>query len=236
MKTLSANWITENLVDFEYKKYLLLDYLQQVKEHFKDKKLYPDLSDVINHYKNLIALKKNTSSLKETFRKNVTGLDIEHLKLTYENVTDEEWFNEVNNIIDFSLPLMAGEVNEGKSIFDFVEKNILFNPVGILPINKKEGYFLLHPFESKQVVAYSYNLSTISFMNEEHLGLNTSYFSDFTITLSRPIDKIKSEIIYNNPAIPNPAVYLFKAKTVFPREETFLPVAKRMLLQALSAA
>jgi hypothetical protein len=88
MKTLSANWITENLVDFEYKKYVLLGYLQQVKEHFKDKKLYPDLSDVISHYKNLLALKNNTTSFKENIRKNVNGLDLEKMQLTYENLTD----------------------------------------------------------------------------------------------------------------------------------------------------
>jgi hypothetical protein len=235
MKTLSPNWITENLVDFEYKKYLLLDYLQQVKSHFKDKKLYPDLSDVISHYKNLVALKKNTTSLKENMRKNVNGLDMEHLKLSYEDWTEEEWFNEINQIIDFSLPLIGGEINEGKSIFDFVEKNILFNPVGILPINKQEGYFLLNPYESKQILVYTYSLSSITFMHQEHVGLNTAYFSDYTLTLSRPIDKIKTDLIYNNPAIPNPAVYLFKAKTIFPKEETFLPVAKRMLLNAIAA-
>jgi hypothetical protein len=236
MKTLSANWITENLVDFEYKKYLLLDYLQQVKTHFKDKKLYPDLSEVINHYRNLTELKKSTSSLKENMRKNVNGLDIEHLKLTYENLTDEEWFNEISLIIDFSLPLIGNEVNEGKSIFDFVEKNILFDPVGLLPIHKQEGYFLLNPCDSKQVIAYSYNLSSISIMNREHVGLSVTYFSDYTITISQPVDKIKSELISNNPSMPNPAVYLFRAKTVFPKEETFLPVAKRMLLHAITAS
>jgi hypothetical protein len=235
MKTLSTNWITENLVDFEYKKYVLLGYLQQVKEHFKDKKLYPDLSDIISHYKNLMALKANANSLKENIRKNVNGLDLESMKLTYEHLTDEEWFTEINQIIDFSLPLMAGEVNEGKTIFDFVEKNILFNPVGILPINKQEGYFLLNPYDSKQVQVYSYSLSSITFMHQEHVGLHVNYFSDYTITISRPIDKIKSDLIYNNPEIPNPAVYLFKAKTVFPKEETFLPVAKRMLLNAIAS-
>jgi hypothetical protein len=131
---------------------------------------------------------------------------------------------------------MAGEVNEGKTIFDYVEKNILFNPVGILPINKQEGYFLLNPYDSKQVQVYSYSLSSITFMHQEHVGLNTSYFSDYTITISRPIDKIKSDLIYNNPSIPNPAVFLFKAKSVFPKEETFLPVAKRMLLNAITAS
>lgn len=30
MKTLNHNWLTEGLIDFEYKKYILLSYLQEV--------------------------------------------------------------------------------------------------------------------------------------------------------------------------------------------------------------
>jgi hypothetical protein len=233
MKSLSANWITEHLVDFEYKKYLLLAYLQEVKQHFGDRKLYPDLTELITHYKNLMELKTNTDVLKGNFKKTMNGFDFRNLQLKFENMNDEEWFNELKLIIDFSLPLMATEVNEGKTIFDFVEKNILFHHVGLLPINKNEGYFLLNAFQSKQVNVYTYNLSALKYGQENTYGLSVSYCSNYTISLSKPVDKIKLDIIDNYPQLPNPAVYLFKAKTSFPNEETFLPVVKRMLFSTL---
>ncbi len=40
MSTLPKNWLTEGLIDFEYKKYILLSYTQQVKGSFKERKLY----------------------------------------------------------------------------------------------------------------------------------------------------------------------------------------------------
>ena len=53
MGTLSENWLTEDIMDFEYKKYIVLGYLQNVETHFNEQKLYPDFAELIAHYKNL---------------------------------------------------------------------------------------------------------------------------------------------------------------------------------------
>jgi hypothetical protein len=232
MGTLSENWITEHLMDFEYKKYILLGYLKQVEEHFNEQKLYPDLSELIAHYKNLIQLKNNTTALENNFKKSIKAVDLENLRLIYQN-SDDESLAELKQIIEFSEPLMATELNKGKTIFDYAEQNILVDHIGIMPIYKNEGYFLLYPYQSKQVIAYNYNFSKVTLLQQEVYGLNCSYYSTFSISLSRPVDKIKQEIIYNNPQFPNPPVYLFKAKSLLPNEETFLPIAKRLLYKNL---
>ncbi len=233
MATLSENWITEHLLDFEYKKYMLLGYLQKVKEHFNEQKLYPDLPELIAHYKNLIQLKNNTATLENNFKKTIKTIDYENLKFIYESSNEDESLNELKQIIEYSEPLMVNELNKGKSIFDFAEQNILVNHIGILPIYNKEGYFLLYPYQSKKVFAYNYSFSKVTLMQQEVYGLNSSYFSTFTLTLSKPVDKIKQEIISNNPGLPNPPVYLFMAKSPLPNEETFLPIAKRILYRNL---
>lgn len=48
MFSLSQNWITENHIDFEYKKYMVLAYLQDVKQHLTEAKLFPAISDLKN--------------------------------------------------------------------------------------------------------------------------------------------------------------------------------------------
>jgi hypothetical protein len=232
MVTLSENWITENLMDLEYKKYILLGYLKQVEEHFSEQKLYPDLAELIAHYKNLIQLKTNTAALENHFKKSLKAIDLENLKLVYDGLDDES-LNELKQIIEFSEPLMASELNKGKNIFDRAEQNIIVDHIGILPIYRMEGYFLLYPHQSKNVIAYNYNFTKVNLLQQEVYGLNCSYFSTFTISLSRPVDKIKQEIIYSNPQLPNPPVYLFKAKSPLPNDETFLPIAKRLLYKNL---
>jgi len=236
MGTLSENWITEHLLDFEYKKYMLLAYLQKVKEHFNEQKLYPDFAELIAHYKNLIELKSNTHSIENKFKKNLKGFDFENMKLVYDDLTDNELLEELKLIISFSEPLMAKEIHKGKSIFDYAEQHIIAEHIGILPLYKTEGYFLLSPYLSKQVLVYSYQFSKINLLQQEVYGLTTSYFSTYTISLSKPVDKIKHEIIEANPDFPNPPVYLFKAKAELPKDETFLPVAKRLLYKQVHLA
>ncbi len=41
MESLKDNWLTEGLIDFEYKKYVLLAYMKRVKESFGRVELYP---------------------------------------------------------------------------------------------------------------------------------------------------------------------------------------------------
>lgn len=233
METLAKNWLTEGLMDFEYKKYVLLAYLKNVHEHFTEQKLYPDFSELIGHFKYLKELKESKETLQANFKKSIENIDLKNLSIQYQMSEDEEWLKEVKEIMDYSLPLMAREVIEGKTIFDYVEKNILLEHLGVLPIQKNEGYFLLQKQNSKRIKVYNYSLSPISFMNEVAYGLKTNYFSSYTLSLSKPIDSIKQELIYQNPYLPHPAVYVFKSKVPLPLEETFLPVAKRLLYNTL---
>ncbi len=234
MGTLSENWLTEDLMDFEYKKYRVLAYLQNIQAHFKEQKLYPDFAELIAHYKNLILLKNNTTTLENNFKKTVSGIDYANLKLQYQSIINDESLSELKQIISFSEPLFEQELEKGKSIFDFAEQHIVTNHIGILPLYKTEGYFMLLPFQSKSVTVYSYAFSKINLLQQEIYGLTSNYFSTYTLSISNQVDKVKSELIEANPELPNPAVYLFKAKTELPNEETFLPIAKRLLYKNLA--
>lgn len=233
MESLSENWITENLMDFEYKKYVLLGYLKRVKAHFSEQKLYPDFAELIAHYKNLLRLKQNTSQLETNFRKKLKGINYTDLSLVYENTVNDELLHELKQIIEFSEPLIANELYNGRSIFDFAEQHILSDHVGIIPLYKQEGYFILQPFKESRISVYYYHFSNINLSQEHAYGLSSSYVSDYTISLSLPVDYIKYELIKANPQLPNPAVYLFKASALLPGQETFLPIAKRLLYKQL---
>lgn len=235
METLAKEWLTEGLIDFEYKKYILLAYLKKVKQQFEVKKLYPDFTELISHFRYLRELKQTEETLKANFKKPIDTIDLERLSINYKPENEEEWLKEIKQTIEFGLPLMAKEVMEGKSIFDYVEKNILFEHLGLIPINKNEGYFMTLPLQANQVSVYSFSLSPITYLNEITYAFKTEYFSTFSLSLSLPIDKIKQEIIFQNPYLPNPAVFVFKSKVDLPHEETFLPVVKRLLFNTLTA-
>ncbi|HMS51537.1 MAG TPA: hypothetical protein PKD56_04360, partial [Chitinophagales bacterium] len=84
MKTLSENWISEGLIDFEYKKYILLAYLQHVSKHFDEETLYPMLADLIFHHQNLVVIRANQRDANEHFPRQLQRLDLEDFTLQYE--------------------------------------------------------------------------------------------------------------------------------------------------------
>lgn len=235
MESLAKNWLTEGLIDFEYKKYILLAYLKKVHETFEAKKLYPVFSELISHFRYLKELKENGENLQSNFRYPVESLDKNTLALIRKSPDEEEWLKEIKQIITYSIPLMAKEIMDGKTIYDYAERNIIMEQVGLLPMNKTEGYFMLLFPNNNMVPVYTYQLSPITYMNEKAFGLKTSYFSTFNHSLSMPVERIKQQVLVENPYLPNPAVYVFKAKEALPSEETYLPIAKRILYRAISS-
>jgi len=58
MAELKQDWLTDGPIDFEYKKYLLLAYMQHVGQEFDARKLYPKFSELVEHYRNLETLRE----------------------------------------------------------------------------------------------------------------------------------------------------------------------------------
>ena len=100
MKTLSETWFAEGYIDFELKKYTLLAYLQEIGNYFNESKLYPQLSELIFHYNNLVAFRENKKYLQEQFPKKLTGIQLEKLQTLYEQmIADDELMEELESII-----------------------------------------------------------------------------------------------------------------------------------------
>ncbi len=235
MDNLSKNWITEKHVDFEYKKYLLLGYLQQVTKNFDETKLYPAFNELIMHYKNVMELKENKKSFENNFNSRLLGIDIREFKLLYENILhDDELMLELESIIEFSIPQFEKHMNEGKKIYDFIESNIHLIPVGIMPLRINEGYIFLHSNKQKEMQAYTYQVTLFEASDELYRGIHTSFVGCYTKNLSNTYESIKRDVINYNKQLPNPATYLFETDLEIPIEPTFLPIAKRMLVKHVS--
>ena len=72
-------WISQGVLDAEYKEYLLLAWLAKLKVEFKQSRLYPALADLIRKHKELNQLKAELSAGKE--RGEAIGLDLRRLRM-----------------------------------------------------------------------------------------------------------------------------------------------------------
>jgi hypothetical protein len=231
METLNKNWLTEGLLDFEYKKYVLLAYLQNVKTHFDKTELYPPLSDLIWHYKNLLSIRNSYEQMDSGFKKELESFDVKDMKLIYSKSQREEWLKEINDVIGYATPLFEKNIQEGKEIYDLIEKHLNLETVGIMPVNHSEGYFLFHYTKSKSVPAYYYSVSKIHTTEGVGRAIYTSYAGTFTLGINKTYESIKQQLITNNKDLPVPAVYSIQTELAVPFNETLMPIAKRFFLR-----
>jgi hypothetical protein len=234
MKELNANWITEGLIDFEYKKYILLAYLQEVEKNFNDKKLYPFLSDMFQNYNTMVQLKESKSIVEKHFPRRITKIDIEEFKIEFERMTqDDNCLEEVENILDFAIPLMKEHLAEGKELYDFVEDKLKIFPVGIIPLNREMGYMFLTGAKSNDTMVYEYQITIFENVNERFRGIRTEYVSSYRRSITNTFENIKLDLIKTYKKLPNPSTYVVESTMTFPVQETLLPIAKRSLVRYL---
>jgi len=236
MTRLNHDWLTEGIIDYEYKKYILLAYLKDIRNKFNASELYPFLSDLIFHYKNLLKVKSSKELIYENFPKTISKADFQKLKFTYERIIqDNDMMEEIEEIIAFALPRMAGAINEGKELYDMVEENLEVSMVGLAPIYANEGYVLVNQDSKRDVTIFRYQLSVFESAEEKFRGINTTFLINDFKDISRSYEQIKLDLIRKFKELPNPATFLVVSKLNFPLPQTIMPVAKRLLVQQISS-
>ncbi|HAA15486.1 MAG TPA: hypothetical protein DCE41_28800 [Cytophagales bacterium] len=236
MKNLSDNWLTEGLLDFEYKKYVLLAYLRHVSTEFFDNKLYPHLSDLIKHYSQLTRLKNEREHWEAQFPKSVKGVDWNQLQLIYEKLeasTPSE-LEEVYNMVEFAIPRMRENLERGKEAYESIESQIELRPIGLHPVYKGEGYLVLgvdkHPFWE----VYRYQSTVFTQAKEKYRGIHLTFLDRVRKRVGRTLEQLKLELVRTYREMPNPATFGLASPLPFPIEPTLLPIGKRLLMKQVA--
>jgi hypothetical protein len=231
MEKLDRSWLTEGWLDFEFKKYVLLAYLKACEVRFQEQKLYPQLSDLLQHYRQLEAFAQNLQILQNAFPKDFTGLDMEALKLRFEKRSkDEDYITTLEEIMQFAKSSMQQTIEVGKEVYDTVEPYLEISPLGIVPVYDREGYLMLYQDSYSDVHIYQYHYSTIVFASEQHRSLQVKYLYKEEKSIANPFEQIKLNLINRYKELPAPATFLCLSKLHLPVLETLLPMAKRLML------
>lgn len=237
MTNLHEDWLTSGLLDFEYKKYMALAYMQGVKQKFDEKKLYPFMSDLVFHYNNLVTIKQNKQLIFENFPKELSRADFEQLKLDYKRIVeDDQLMGTLGEIINFAIPRFKERMDEGVMLYEDIAYHITIEPIGITPLYKDEGYLLLFINHSKTVYIHRYKITVFNQAKEAYRAIHTELLEEVQWSLVNTFEHIKKELITRNQDLPNPAAYLALSKSQYPLQETLLPITKRLLVQHIGQA
>jgi hypothetical protein len=232
MARLSENWITEKHIDFEYKKYLLLGYLQEVSSHFTESKLYPSLSELVTHYRNVVALRDRKNEIFSSFPEKLSGTDLNKFSLIYQKMlTDDQIMAEIESIIGFSIPQFEKYIQEGKAIYDHIESHLNIFPVGIMPLRTDEGYLMISYAPGGDTLVYEYQITIFESPDEKYRSISTQFLGAYQNSLHYTFENIKLELIRYHRKMPNPAAFVIESELQVPLQETLLPMARRALVK-----
>lgn len=235
MKPLSDSWLTDGLLDVEYKQYILLSYLQEVRKDYLQWKIYPALADVIRHYTNLQDFLTRKNDLEKSFRQTLKQINPETLKLEYSSEIDSaEWMQQIEEIIQFALPKIQTEIEIGKERYETVEAQLELIPVGIEPVYKTEGYLFLRFQKQNWLNIYRYTVSIFRKAEEVLRGIHLEWINRIELSVFETYEHIKQQLIRFRKDLPLPATYAIESKKDFPIEETLLPIAKRKLIRSIT--
>ncbi len=115
---LKTDWFLEYPLDFEYKNYILLDYIQSLDNSYKIHQLSPYL---LWTEKMVLELKEFNQRKKDFFnlfqKKNIT-IESGQLKLKTTTLNETTEIKTIIEIIEFSTPLLESKIKLGYKLLD----------------------------------------------------------------------------------------------------------------------
>ncbi|UTW62356.1 hypothetical protein KFE98_20520 [bacterium SCSIO 12741] len=230
MKRLPADWLTSKWVDFEYKQYQLLAYLQQVEKAFDGNQLYPPLEDLKQHHGQLQNLIEAQKLIQQGFSADLTGIDLQKQELNF-HISEQETttLKEFNQITEYALPKLQHALDNGNERLAEVKNDLQMEPIGLQPLYLREGYLLLQPGNHSDVHIYRYRVRPVELKGEPFHNLQTWFLRSEVRSLSKSLRQIKLDLIKQFKNLPNPATWFFQHKQDLPLTQTLLPVSRHFL-------
>lgn len=221
--------------DFEASRYRILDGLRHVRQEFTHNRIYPTLSELMELYVTLRTITDNSSNLRDQLLGRITGIDLQRQQVIYQS---ESFSNDdlmaVEELIRWAMPLIRQAIEEGQTIFNFVDEHLTLQHVGLLPSYVEEGYLLVPELQRGLLHVIQYEVSIFTSNNQRYRNLRTVTVKSVLLNdIGMTATSLKMLLIAENRSLPNPATYMFQTDIDFPFAETMLPVAKRKLLRRL---
>lgn len=238
MKPLPLDIFLQAANDMEFSRYKFLAAIKEAGDFLHKNRLYPDFAELINTYNLLNDIINKKFELTDRLPEKLIGFDLENKKVVYEkDELSEDKIKIVFDFINWAMPKLKEVIDEGRAIFDFIDKNMRVKEIGILPIYRKEGYFIIPDNEEETLLVYRYEMTLFPAEDDQYHTLKTKLIEAIGSSNKyemKPED-IKIDLIKRFPDLPNPAAYNIYIDIDFPFIETVLPIAKRKLIRELAA-
>lgn len=115
---LKVDWYLEQPLDFEYKNYILLDYIQSIDTSFKVHKLSPYLLWTEKLVFELKDFSQKRYDFYKSFEKKKLVVEEGRLKLKTIRFRELDDIKTINEIVEYSTPLLESKIKLGYKLLD----------------------------------------------------------------------------------------------------------------------
>jgi hypothetical protein len=231
MHRLSLDSFLAGSQDMEARQYHVLEGLKHCYSDFSHNKLYPTLAELVDLRAALVDVVNGMSDIQGHLSHELKEVDLENGKLVYEHAMNDNDLQRAAELIAWALPNIEQAIEEGASIYNFVEEHITIEQVGIMPMYRESGYWFVPEHRAALLHLLRYEVSLFTSANERYRTLRTVPIGEKKqALLVQSPESIKLELIEQFHDLPNPATFFCDTDLDFPYAETILPVAKRKLM------
>lgn len=230
--TMQTDWIIQEPIDFEHKKYKLLDYFVKIDKLIDQNKLYPTFTELSLHLASLQTLVKEnvilyTDKKLMTFDEEVLLKDLKTKELP---IFSPEDIVEMSNIITYSSDKFLDYFNIVKSYWSLIYEGISIS----IKRNKKSlnlgvGYMVYNEKKSNKLYLWEYQiLQTSQDIFDPSVKIDLIYCGNKSgITFNNIINEYSS---FSSKGKREYIVFELKSDVDYPIRETLIPLFKRKLL------
>lgn len=226
---LTPEWLFRHPIDFEYNKYVALNYIKSSEGRLNDLKIYPDLHDITINLINIASISKENKTISLTRQLNEYDDEIVIGDFKYDQIPKlvNKDKTEVNRTINFTYPKFLDLFNFAKSIWSLAFDNIDVKLKKNKTASSSSGYFYYFDKTKKLLYIYSYDILLDDGKYNSNSSFNEVYCGDYDnkISIIKVFDKLKE-----NGCDITKQLYEITSTQDFPVRETVLPIAKRKII------
>lgn len=237
MKSLGTYWLTEPTLDYEFKKYTLLAYIQQVDRELEQLKYHPANEVVDAEIARIDHFIHSMIRSEILLPRELSGVDLHNNLLEFTHThRRSEAMNVVSSVAEFARENLAQLQHRIELLYEILCEEIHVEPVGVVPVVPTFGYLFIE--QPKKVKVFEYEVSHIAdsmSLTNDLIRIKTTYYDDYSISIGNTYENVRTELI-DKGEIGNPGTFLVTCERPLPVEATLLPIGSRMMGEFIKKA
>lgn len=229
---METDWLFQDPIDFEHKRYLLLAYFKKIDELLLQNKIYPTFIELSLHLASLqtlikekVILSTNKTFLScddEVLLKELTAKSIPELNGVEKEEVDKIIKHSTNQFLDYFSVVKSYWATIYESIDMTIKRNRKY-------LTKPKGYIVYTHTNHTHIHVWEYEINELApNIDEYNIKINLIYEGNKKeLTLNKVIETYSS---FTEKEVKTAPVFDFKSTKEYPIDETLLPLFKRRLM------